>query len=84
MRITWLELIKEAFGTIGTELSLNDLYKRVYDLIDTDYPEKRILNVEATIRGTLERNSEDSDAFVGDHCFEMSRGKGKGYWRRVK
>lgn len=62
--MTWLEIVKEAFGTIGTELSLNELYGRVFDLIDTNYPEKRIANVEATVRGTLERNSEDSDAFT--------------------
>lgn len=82
--MTWLEIVKEAFGTIGTELSLSELYGRVFDLIDTNYPEKRITNVEATVRGTLERNSEDSDAFAGNHCFEMSRGKGNGYWRRVQ
>ena len=84
MKITWLEIIKEAFGAIGNYLSLHEIYKRVYSLVESDYPFKATRSMEATIRGCLEVHSEDSDAFAGDHCFEMSRGKGKGYWRRVK
>lgn len=81
--MTWLEIIKRAFGIIGTELHLSEIYTRVFDIVDTECPEKRNnKTIESTIRGTLERFSEDSDAFGGEHCFSITRGKGRGYWRR--
>ncbi|HBP51946.1 MAG TPA: hypothetical protein DD626_01410 [Clostridiales bacterium] len=82
--ITWFEIILEAFDSVGTELSLNEIYRRVYELVDSKYPYKASTNMESTIRYNLEVHSNNSDAFKGDHYFEMSRGKGKGYWRRVQ
>lgn len=39
--MTWLEIIKRAFGSIGTELHLSEIYTRVFDIVDTECPEKR-------------------------------------------
>lgn len=85
MRITWLEIIQEAFGSVGTILHLSDIYKRVNEVCETNYPERIIpQSIEANIRGVIETHSEDSDCFAGNHCFESVYGKGKGYWKRVK
>lgn len=83
--MTWLEIIKKAFGSIGTELHLSEIYKKVFDIVDNECPEKRSnKHIESKIRETLERFSEDSDVFSGEHCFSITRGKGNGYWRRDK
>ncbi len=85
MRVTWLDIIKEAFGSIGTELCLADIYKRVLEVCENNYPERIIPeSYDAIIRNCIETHSESSDAFVSDHCFESVYGKGHGFWRRVK
>ncbi len=81
-RISWLEIVEEAFGETNVELHLNEIYKRVYHLISSKYHEKQsVKNVEAVVRGTMEKNSKDSDAFNKvNNRFKITRNKGEGYW----
>lgn len=82
MSITWLEIVEQAFGECNKELHLTEIYKRVYSIIE-NYPEKQVRSVEAVVRGCIETNSRDSEAFKGNDRFKSTRGKGKGYWMMI-
>jgi hypothetical protein len=76
----WWEVIEFVLEKIGRPASLTEIYRRVIALckvIDRPMPEE----IEATVRGTLEDNSSDSDRHkkVRD-IFCMPEGKHSGIW----
>jgi putative restriction endonuclease len=74
---TWIEIVTEALNNLGGMAHLSDIYLEVKKL------NKRELSKtwEATIRGVIERNSSDSDAFSPKNdIFYSIDGKGNGLW----
>lgn len=76
----WWEVIEFVLEKIGRPASLTEIYRGVISVSKTlDKPMPR--EIEATVRGTLEDNSADSDRYkkVRD-IFCMPEGKHSGVW----
>ncbi|XQY91880.1 DUF4357 domain-containing protein [Metabacillus sp. HB246100] len=77
MSKSWLDIIKEALENLGGQGSLGEIYKKVEEL----YPERCKGAYRDGIRGTIYRNSSDSDYFQGiEDAFTSVDGIGKGHW----
>ncbi|TBV25540.1 restriction endonuclease [Meridianimaribacter sp. CL38] len=75
---TWKEDIIEAFKLIGGEGHYTDIYESVESVRPK---EKMTKTWKATVRGTVERFSSDSEAFNGkEDIFYSVEGLGKGIW----
>lgn len=77
MNQSWLDIIKEALEKLGGQGSLSDIYKKIEEL----YPERCTGAYRDGIRGTIYRNSSDSEYFQGvDNAFASVKGIRKGHW----
>lgn len=75
--MTYKEIIKEALIYYGGQAYYPDIYKYIED----NYKSKLSKSWKATVRGTIERNSSDSEAFNGkDDLFYSVDGIGEGHW----
>lgn len=75
---TWKEDIIKAFHFIGGEGHYLDIYEAVELIRPSD---KMTETWRATVRGTIERFSSDSEAFNGkEDIFYSVQGLGKGIW----
>lgn len=62
----WANIIYNALIRLRNEAKLQDIYEEVKKIIEEKYPEKlKNKNIEATIRGMLQRYSSDSKHFNG-------------------
>lgn len=62
----WANIIYNALIRLRNEAKLQDIYEEVKKIIEEKYPEKlKNQNIEATIRGMLQRYSSDSKHFNG-------------------
>lgn len=62
----WANIIYSALIKLRNEAKLEDIYREVKKIVAEKYPEKsRNKNIEATIRGMLQRYSSDSKYFNG-------------------
>ena len=74
---TWADDIETALSNLGGEASLHEIYREV-ELVRG--PERLTPSWQATVRGTLERHSPDSQVFGGRELFRSSGGIGRGRW----
>ncbi len=76
----WWQVVQHALEGLGKPSSLSDIYKAVI-AISKDCDRKMPTEIEATVRGTLEDNSSDSERYkqVRD-VFSMPEGTGAGVW----
>lgn len=75
--MTWKEIIRDALEHLGGEAPLRE----IYEYIQCTSPGRARNNWQATVRGTLERNSSDSAAFEGKtDLFYSANGLGAGVW----
>ncbi len=75
--MTWVEEIVAALEALGGQGSLEEIYAQIKRTT------RRSLgpNWQASVRGRLEENSRDSDAFNGRRdLFRSVYGKGQGVW----
>ena len=57
----WVNIVYEALQSLGGVAYLSQIYDKVYDIIENDYPEKLTnKDIKATIRGILQRYCSDS------------------------
>ena len=62
----WANIIYNALIKLRNEAKLEDIYREVRKIIEEKYPEKlKNKEIEATIRGMLQRYSSDSKHFNG-------------------
>ena len=62
----WANIIYNALIKLRNEAKLEDIYREVKKIIEEKYPEKsKNKEIEATIRGMLQRYSSDSKHFNG-------------------
>jgi predicted HNH restriction endonuclease len=74
---SWSEDIKSALTNLGNVAPLADIYGEVKKIRPPPHPK----SFEATIRGAIERNSSDSEAFSsGNDLFFSVHGLGAGMW----
>ena len=74
---TWIEDISTSLSNLGGVAKLADIYQEVRNIRKGPHPK----SIEATIRGTIERNSSDSAAHVGGRdIFFSVNGLGAGIW----
>ena len=62
----WVGIIYEALQDLGGEASLNEIYNKAYEIIKENYPDKgnnKNKNIQATIRGILQRYCSDSSFY---------------------
>ncbi len=75
--MTRREEIIEALNLLGGHGTLKEIYEKVAEITDKEMPK----SFEAVIRGELEKNSSDSDAYNGRHdTFCLYSEKGRGEW----
>lgn len=75
--MTRKEEVIVALNQMGGQGTLKEIYDKVAEITQKDIPK----SFEAIIRGTLEKNSSDSDAFAGKNdLFYIVNEKGKGKW----
>lgn len=61
----WVNIIYEALQSLGGVAYLSQIYDKVYDIIENDYPEKLTnKDIKATIRGILQRYCSDSTSYT--------------------
>ncbi len=73
---TWRDDIIQALQNIGGIAPLSEIYIAVQDIRPEPYPQ----SFKATIRGTIENSSSDSEKFKGNDIFFSAEGLGKGIW----
>ncbi len=73
----WKDDLVKALRALGGEGSLGEIYMEVTRIRDPLQGQW-----QATVRGTLERHSSDSDKFKGgtEDLFYSARGIGSGVW----
>lgn len=74
----WANIIYNALISLGNEAELNDIYIESQKIVSEKYPEKlENKEIEATIRGILQRYSSDSKHFNGknDLFIQVKRGR---------
>jgi len=74
----WVNIIYHAILGLGKEANLSDIYIKAKEIVNKKYPEKlENKDIEATIRGILQRYSSDSKHFNGknDLFIQLKRGK---------
>ncbi len=60
----WVNIVYEALQSLGGVAYLSQIYDKVYDIIENDYPEKLTnKDIKATIRGILQRYYSDSTSY---------------------
>lgn len=60
----WVNIVYEALQSLGGVAYLSQIYDKVYDIIENDYPEKLTnKDIKATIRGILQRYCSDSTSY---------------------
>lgn len=60
----WVNIVYEALQSLGGVAYLSQIYDKVYDVIENDYPEKLTnKDIKATIRGILQRYCSDSTSY---------------------
>lgn len=60
----WVNIVYEALQRLGGVAYLSQIYDKVYDIIENDYPEKLTnKDIKATIRGILQRYCRDSSSY---------------------
>lgn len=60
----WVNIVYEALQSLGGVAYLSQIYDKVYDIIENDYPEKLTnKDIKATIRGILQRCCSDSTSY---------------------
>ena len=75
--ITWKDAIIHALEQLNGHAYLNEIYEKIVELNERELSR----TYQASIRGTLERFSEDSAAFNGvDNYFYSVDGLGVGHW----
>lgn len=76
----WWEVVKFVLEKFGRPASLTEIYREVNNVckgLNRPMPKE----IEATIRGTLEDNSADSDRYKNvRNIFRMPHGKHSGVW----
>jgi isopropylmalate/homocitrate/citramalate synthase len=74
----WANIIYNALVALNNEAELNDIYAEVKRIIKEKYPEKaKNKEIEATIRGVLQRYSSDSSYFNGKNDLFVKVKKGR-------
>lgn len=76
MEGTVLEKVIKALEKIGGKGHYAQIYKAYEEIIS----QPLTTNNKAAIRGAIERNSSDSEAFTGNDIFYSVEGKGSGIW----
>jgi hypothetical protein len=76
----WWQVVEYVMQTIGRPATLAEIYRGVAEVC-RDHQRRMPQELEATVRGTLEDNSSDSDRYkrVRD-IFCMPDGKHSGVW----
>lgn len=60
----WVNIVYEALQSLGGVAYLSQIYDKVNDIIENDYPEKLTnKDIKATIRGILQRYCSDSTSY---------------------
>ena len=60
----WVNIVYEALQSLGGVAYLSQIYDKVYDIIENDYPEKLTnKDIKATIRGILQRYCSDYTSY---------------------
>ena len=60
----WVNIVYEALQSLGGVAYLSQIYGKVYDIIENDYPEKLTnKDIKATMRGILQRYCSDSTSY---------------------
>lgn len=60
----WVNIVYEALQSLGGVAYLSQIYDKVYDIIENDYPEKLTnKDIKATITGILQRYCSDSTSY---------------------
>ncbi len=60
----WVNIVYEALQSLGGVAYLSQIYDKVYNIIENDYPEKLTnKDIKATIRGILQRYCSDSTSY---------------------
>lgn len=78
--VTWKDAVIHALEQLNGHAYLNEIYEKIIELNEKELSR----TYQATIRGTLERFSEDSEAFNGvENCFYSVDGLGRGHWGLV-
>ena len=74
---TWSEDIESALRNLGGVSTLSGIYAEVKKIRPTPHPKA----LKATVRGAIERNSSDSEAYAsGKDLFFSVQGLGAGVW----
>lgn len=74
---TWLNDVTTGLDNLGGVARLSDIYAEVRKIRASPHPK----SIDATIRGTIERNSSDSAAYTGKtDLFFSVKGLGAGIW----
>jgi hypothetical protein len=76
---TWRDDVRLALGLLGGRASLFRIYREV-ERLRRDAGRSMPLELEATVRRTLEDHSSDSANYRGKDLFFMPEGKGAGIW----
>lgn len=80
----WGNIIYNALIALNNEAELNEIYKEAKKIVNEKYPEKsQNKQIEATIRGILQRYSSDSKYFNGKHDLFVQIKKGRWGIRKV-
>jgi hypothetical protein len=76
----WWQVVEFVLDKLGRPSSLSEIYRAV-TAVCKDLDRRIPRELEATVRGTLEDNSSDSDRFKGVRdIFYMPDGKHSGVW----
>ena len=74
----WANIIYNALVKLNNEANLQDIYNEAKRIVKEKYPEKlRNKDIEATIRGMLQRYSSDSKYFNGQTDLFINTNKGR-------
>ncbi|MFR1823033.1 MAG: HNH endonuclease [Clostridium saudiense] len=75
----WLDEIIEAIEELGGHAFYKDIYDKIIERDNMDLIQNK--SWRASVRGTIERYSSDSDVYNGKlDIFYSVEGKGKGHW----
>ena len=72
----WRQKLIEVLRDLKGEAHLHEIYEKIEPSI-----EQKNSSWKAVVRGNLERNSSDSNAWYGNHDIFELKEKGSGIWR---